>query len=454
MRHLFDNELRAIRDNAATLAFLLLVSLAVVLLTRELWDRPTPLRVAIAGHDGACASQKLLEILISDQADLNMVEVARDSDAPPIWTLMDRQRLDIVLVCATASRATTWIAYTSFRNDTDRQRGLLALKLTELGLRQNAPWYLPAAPQRIKAVLVRSAACPEPKGRVQESDRIELEMVDTGPSESPPITLSCDRQRWIATTLPGLDAATITKHLATLSLRLNIELFWSVTSGTSVIEELKPLISINQRPVLSTQGSLWLMPAVSVMVSLLLSFYLASMTIVREVRFGTWNTLRLAKGISLPGMLLGKLLLPVLVGVAVLGICATASALLGLSVKPDFALLALLVLLPAVVGAVLQGTIVSSLVRSETGAHFCAGGYLIGMLMFSGVLVPTSWSGPTINAISLIFPLSYAIEPTWAVVVNGGGLRPYLPEIRGLIAIDLVIACLAVGLIYRQWRRA
>jgi hypothetical protein len=453
MRHLFDNELRAIRDNAATLAFLLLVSLAVVLLTRELWDRPAPLRVAIAESDGTCASQKLLQVLVADQTDLNMADLSRDEGAPPIWTVMDRQRLDIVLVCA--SRADTWIAYTSFRNDTDRQRGLLALKLTELGLRQNAPWYLPPIASPINAVLVRSPSCKAPTGAMQEGDRIDLKMVDPPPpQEAPAILLTCEGGRWIAMTSPGLDAATITKHLATLSVRLGLDdLYWYVRAGASVIEELKPLISINQRPVLSTHGSLWLMPAVSVMVSLLLSFYLASMTIVREVRFGTWNTLRLARGISLPGMLFGKLLLPVLVGIAVLGICATVSAMLGLSVKPDFALLALLVLLPAIIGAVMQGTIVSSLVKSETGAHFCAGGYLIGMLMFSGVLVPTSWSGPTINAISLIFPLSYAIEPTWAVVVNGGGLRPYLPEIRGLLLIDLVVVCLAVGLVYRQWRR-
>lgn len=217
--------------------------------------------------------------------------------------------------------------------------------------------------------------------------------------------------------------------------------------------EQQAVIEMHLRPGLATQGSLWLMPSVSLMLSITLAFYLSSTTIVREIALGTWDKLRLAPNSSVLRLVLSKCMLPIVVALLCLALCSLVAAFLGLTLKPELTALAIAVYLPAVVGATMQGIAVSGLVRTETEAQFAAVAYLLGMLMFAGVLIPTDWSGPTVRALASVFPLMYAIEPAQAVILNAERVQYFQGEVVSLYFLSFVSFVFSLVIVYLRWKR-
>lgn len=204
-------------------------------------------------------------------------------------------------------------------------------------------------------------------------------------------------------------------------------------------------------PTLSPRD-MFAVPRVIAIFVCFLPFVLTSITIIRERDEKTLGLLIVSMSIHLYKLYVGKMLLPLFVGIFNLLIMILfAKTWLGLNVKSGFWDIILIHTL-AISSSLFFGLIISCLVNSQLQALLSSAIYLICSFIFTGFLFPLEQSSIIIKYLSNLFPLTFSLEPMQCWMFKGTSLYYHLKEICFLLGQGLIYFFISI-LIFWKFRK-
>ena len=386
---LWRKELSELFGRPIAVLALLAVSVVVFVLSQQFISGTGSFRAAVWNSNGECKSDKSVRSLLSEDP---LVTVASGAPSPgeSYWTFMDRSRIKVLFSCSAVGDAELWTVFVSVRNTEERQRIAFDVNLLEASLRAGTPWYWI---QRQSDEPARgNATGQDAKGAEQAalSGRPDAEEIEAFPSSY-----------------------------------MNL----AVRAGSV------------------REGSTWLMPGMGLLLSLLITFQSASSALVREVTGSTWHWFRLGRGVSAGGLVLGKLLVPIVLGLLSAVLYLALGIVFGLGLKPDMLLAFVIFQVPCILAVALQGLAVSCLLRNEAEALMASAAYLLGMIILTGIIAPIEYAGDLIKVAGFIFPLTHALPAIQATALHGSNAMNFGSGAALVLGISAASAFVALGLI-------
>ena len=194
-----------------------------------------------------------------------------------------------------------------------------------------------------------------------------------------------------------------------------------------------------------------IVPPLIGLITVFLPFFLGSGTYVREREAGTLEILLLASGARWGWFFVGKILMPVLMGLTAFMLMLVSSrTLFGYGVKSGLPGISSLMLIGLITSACL-GLAVSTRVRSQQHAYVVSAIYLLSLILLTGFFYPLDQSTWAVQAVSWLFPLTHLIHPLEAWISRGTSTSVFLMNAVWLVC--QCIAAVAIAYLSLLWAR-
>jgi ABC-type multidrug transport system permease subunit len=163
----------------------------------------------------------------------------------------------------------------------------------------------------------------------------------------------------------------------------------------------------------------WLVPAFVALITIFLPFFLACNSIAREQELDTLDPLLVTPGISWPSLIVGKSLLPILVGVVAFSILLLfAQTWFAIPVRPGALNIFALQFL-AILASASLGLLIAALIRNQLQGYFASAAYLLASILLTGFLYPKENAADVIRFLSPALPLTWSYEPLANWMLSG-----------------------------------
>ncbi len=178
-----------------------------------------------------------------------------------------------------------------------------------------------------------------------------------------------------------------------------------------------------------------------------LPFLLASVTIIIERDEHTLESLLVSLNANWHRLILGKALLPLLLGLFHFLLLALMSqSLFGLHLKSGFWSI-LTIQTAAATASLILGLAISCIVTSQLYALIASAIYLLCLILFTGFIFPIETASPLVRVLSSFFPLTFTLEPMAIWSFRGTGLQYHTRELAYLALQIVLYLFLAVQMV-------
>jgi ABC-type multidrug transport system permease subunit len=194
-----------------------------------------------------------------------------------------------------------------------------------------------------------------------------------------------------------------------------------------------------------SQADRSLVPGFIALITVFLSFLLASGSLVREREAGTLETLIIVAGRNWARVAVAKLLTPIFVAMLAMALLLVAAqTAFGIGVKPGM-LSALGVQLLAASVSALFGLVISTIVKSPQDGYTMASAYLVACILITGLIYPVEQAASAVAAVSYLFPLTLSAPPLENWMLKGANA-----SVESWRWVGLAVQ-LAVALVLSTW---
>lgn len=191
------------------------------------------------------------------------------------------------------------------------------------------------------------------------------------------------------------------------------------------------------------RGETWLVAYVVALLLVLPPFMLTCNSLVREQDTDTLGRLLVVPNVSWISLVVGKALLPLLLGAVELFLLMLLSHLVFDTEGGPAGPTTLAIQFLAVLSSTLLGIAVATVVRSQLQAYLSSALYLVCLVVFTGFAFPLSQALVPIKLTSYLFPLTFSLQPLAAWMLLGTDGVVFVPELQSLLVQCTAYAALA-----------
>jgi hypothetical protein len=198
-------------------------------------------------------------------------------------------------------------------------------------------------------------------------------------------------------------------------------------------------------------GETWFVTYVIALLIAFIPYILTCNSLVREQDTATLERLLVVPGVSWNALMIGKALLPFMLGTADLFLLMLLSNLVFHTEQGPAGSATLAIQLLAILSSTFLGVTVATVVRSQLQAYLSSALYLVCLVLFTGFTFPVSQAPGSIKFASLLFPLTFSLEPLSAWMLLGTESIVFMPELGSVLVQCTAYAGLATfgALLYR-----
>jgi len=186
-----------------------------------------------------------------------------------------------------------------------------------------------------------------------------------------------------------------------------------------------------------------LVPSVIALLVVFLPFLLASNALVREQEAKTIEFLLVVPDVSWASLVIGKALLPVILGIAELLLLLVLSNLHFGTHLGSGVINTIVIESAAILASSLFGLSTAAWVRSELQAYLVAAGYFISLILLTGFIFPLQQAAPAIRFVSCIFPLTFSEDTLTRAMLYGADTTVFGRDLLWLVNQGVVFGLLS-----------